>query len=423
MSEQRLRTALTAFCNAFTNRGETTSLHEWNASMKATYDEAVLALGGYSAPKEHIDLSDSERSTYPTARVNIIQGIRKLALDGRLSEVGLSGLLMVCKLAERAVTGAEPLKDTPAIDNMTHPSHFSDGPFKKLYGHLYRKRLQCDRGTVGWGQYSELLDALITLRAVGAAPSAGPESVALTGQCDGQRGAMCHHQDPNDCDRERECPAFQADRPAAPPADVAGLVGHGDVHPMPYSATWQMKEAGGEAFLQYIELKGRGLTAMDFAEGIWHAMYRAYPALRATLPKQGMVMVPREPTQEILKAIANAIVVHGTAQKVYAAALAAAPERVWDEALAAALPQQTSQEQCHYCKQWFPSPVGLHHTQEECSNSTSAEALPQQGMVMLPADGPDVLTRCSHCGGLIDMKRDKLLEGLAAAPGARKEGT
>jgi len=28
--------------------------------------------------------------------------------------------------------------------------------------------------------------------------------------CDGMRGALCSHQDPNNCDRERECPAFVA---------------------------------------------------------------------------------------------------------------------------------------------------------------------------------------------------------------------
>ncbi len=28
--------------------------------------------------------------------------------------------------------------------------------------------------------------------------------------CDGMRGALCSHQDPNNCDRERDCPAFVA---------------------------------------------------------------------------------------------------------------------------------------------------------------------------------------------------------------------
>ncbi len=28
--------------------------------------------------------------------------------------------------------------------------------------------------------------------------------------CDGLRGALCSHQDPNNCDRERDCPAFVA---------------------------------------------------------------------------------------------------------------------------------------------------------------------------------------------------------------------
>ena len=28
--------------------------------------------------------------------------------------------------------------------------------------------------------------------------------------CDGLRGALCRHQDPNNCNRERDCPAFVA---------------------------------------------------------------------------------------------------------------------------------------------------------------------------------------------------------------------
>ena len=28
--------------------------------------------------------------------------------------------------------------------------------------------------------------------------------------CDGLRGALCSHQDPNNCNRERDCPAFVA---------------------------------------------------------------------------------------------------------------------------------------------------------------------------------------------------------------------
>ena len=28
--------------------------------------------------------------------------------------------------------------------------------------------------------------------------------------CDGLRGALCSHQDPNNCDRKRDCPAFVA---------------------------------------------------------------------------------------------------------------------------------------------------------------------------------------------------------------------
>ena len=29
-------------------------------------------------------------------------------------------------------------------------------------------------------------------------------------QCDGSRGALCSSQDPNGCDRRRDCPAFAA---------------------------------------------------------------------------------------------------------------------------------------------------------------------------------------------------------------------
>ena len=49
-SEQPLRVALQAFCNAFTNNGKTSSLRDWNYRMKEAYDKAVLALGGYSEP-------------------------------------------------------------------------------------------------------------------------------------------------------------------------------------------------------------------------------------------------------------------------------------------------------------------------------------------------------------------------------------
>lgn len=32
------------------------------------------------------------------------------------------------------------------------------------------------------------------------------------------------------------------------------------------------------------------------------------------------------------------------------------------------------EEQCAYCKQWFPKPVGLHHTQKECATAPPASA-------------------------------------------------
>ena len=36
--------------------------------------------------------------------------------------------------------------------------------------------------------------------------------------CDGTRGALCSHQDPNSCDRSRDCPAFVALPAPAEPA-------------------------------------------------------------------------------------------------------------------------------------------------------------------------------------------------------------
>ena len=53
-NERLLRAALTAFCEAFENRGETTSLKEWNGRLKLANDSAREALVGrepYSEPK------------------------------------------------------------------------------------------------------------------------------------------------------------------------------------------------------------------------------------------------------------------------------------------------------------------------------------------------------------------------------------
>lgn len=49
-SQEPIRLALQQFCNAFTNNGKTSSLRDWNYRMKEAYDNAVLALGGYSEP-------------------------------------------------------------------------------------------------------------------------------------------------------------------------------------------------------------------------------------------------------------------------------------------------------------------------------------------------------------------------------------
>jgi len=32
------------------------------------------------------------------------------------------------------------------------------------------------------------------------------------------------------------------------------------------------------------------------------------------------------------------------------------------------------EQQCHYCKQWYPAPVSLHHAEDEClQNQRSGE--------------------------------------------------
>ena len=59
---QLLRSALTEFCNAFNNRGETTSLKEWNDRMRAAYEHGILALGGYTAPKPQGDATGERQS-------------------------------------------------------------------------------------------------------------------------------------------------------------------------------------------------------------------------------------------------------------------------------------------------------------------------------------------------------------------------
>lgn len=54
LSETKERVALREFCTAFENRGETTSLKEWNDRMKAAHANALEALAGrepYSEPK------------------------------------------------------------------------------------------------------------------------------------------------------------------------------------------------------------------------------------------------------------------------------------------------------------------------------------------------------------------------------------
>lgn len=38
--------------------------------------------------------------------------------------------------------------------------------------------------------------------------------------CDGTRGALCSHQDPNNCDRQRDCPAFVKQASLYPAATI-----------------------------------------------------------------------------------------------------------------------------------------------------------------------------------------------------------
>jgi hypothetical protein len=35
------------------------------------------------------------------------------------------------------------------------------------------------------------------------------------------------------------------------------------------------------------------------------------------------------------------------------------------------------EQQCHYCKHWYPTPVSLHHTEDECLANQAAEELNQ----------------------------------------------
>ena len=44
--------ALRKFCEAFNNKGDTTSLAIWNARMKEAYDDAQKVLASFSEPKD-----------------------------------------------------------------------------------------------------------------------------------------------------------------------------------------------------------------------------------------------------------------------------------------------------------------------------------------------------------------------------------
>jgi len=67
--EEALRKALADFCNAFTNRGETTSLKQWNDRMKSAYDNAVLALGGQTHPSETKAIQHPQSHDEATKRI------------------------------------------------------------------------------------------------------------------------------------------------------------------------------------------------------------------------------------------------------------------------------------------------------------------------------------------------------------------
>lgn len=53
-----------------------------------------------------------------------------------------------------------------------------------------------------------------------APPKAEPVQEPDDGVCDGLRGGLCIHQDPNQCDRQRDCPASQQAEPVEPVATL-----------------------------------------------------------------------------------------------------------------------------------------------------------------------------------------------------------
>ena len=74
----------------------------------------------------------------------------------------------------------------------------------------------------------------------------------------------------------------------------------------------------------------------------------------------------------------------------------------------------TGEQQCHYCKQWFPFPVELHHHESDCVRREPDE-------VTKPA-APDGLDATQRAERNADYDLEKYIENLedrAAEGGAR----
>lgn len=92
---------------------------------------------------------------------------------------------------------------------------------------------------------------------------------------------------------------------------------------------------------------------------------------------EGYTLVPVTPTQAMLDA--GGMMFPGSdpsycnagAQDIYGEMLAATPPSTTKESLTVGgeEDENADQEQCFYCKQWFPKPVGYHHAEEDCHPS------------------------------------------------------
>lgn len=98
--------------------------------------------------------------------------------------------------------------------------------------------------------------------------------------------------------------------------------------------------------------------------------------------------------------------------------------------------REPDQEQCSHCKEFYPHPVGLHHTEEECrKNRLSmpnawpglAAPLDDKGSVSVPFEVLDTaLNYIKHCGANAVMRgqphpQQWIVDGLTAAMSARND--